>query len=293
MKTQLKERTFLWIGGPRSQAAWLGGDAVKSAMFDMMSLGIGAHETRIMRTFRKIEGQIRDATVQEDVKALIGQEARHYRAHDPLNSDLVEADPELRLYYERLRRRHLKLAEENTYEAALAYLLMTEFSLGCMGRTMLSTDNFFDGADPNLAALWIYHAIEELEHTRVSFDVVNDHFGDGAVPKLLKMSLRRVLGNEDGDVTRDFALQIKFTDRLRFMWIADFVEALNTASMRAIGIRDVWAYFMSEDCLLFRRSGGWYDLFDPKGWHPSQRYEEDQRLIDRWDDYLRSRGYLC
>jgi predicted metal-dependent hydrolase len=292
MHTQLKERTFVWQAEPRPHGGWLAGDPVRSAMFNVMSLGIGAHEVRVMRTFRKIESQVRDPAVKDSVKALIGQEAQHFQAHDPLNAGLTRADPELRRFYERIRSRHLQLSEASTYEAALGYLLATEFSFGCMGRAFLTTEKFFDGADPDIAALWIYHSIEELEHTRVSFDVVIDHFTDRAVPRLLKGSLQRVLGYDDGDLTTDTDLQIKFTDKLRFAWVTDFVDALNADSMRAIGIRDVYSYFMSEDCVFFRRSAGWYDLFDPDGWHPSRRYDEDARLIDHWDDYLRSRGYL-
>jgi hypothetical protein len=289
---QLKDRTFVWPAEPRPLRSWLAGDALRSAMFNVMSLGLGAHEVRVMRTFRKIEGQVRDPAVKDSVKALIGQEAQHFRAHDPLNTTLTRDDPELRRFYERIRNRHLQLSEANTYEAALGYLLITEFSFGCMGRAFLTNDRFFDGADPDIAALWIYHSIEELEHTHVSFDVVSEHFGDRAVPRLLKGSLQRVLGDEDGDLTTDPGLQIKFTDKLRFAWVTDFVDALGAASMRAVGIRDVYSYFMSEDCVFFRRSAGWYDLFDPDGWHPVRRYDEDARLIDHWEGYLRSRGNL-
>jgi hypothetical protein len=292
MKTQLVERVFVWHAEPNAHGGWLAGDPVRSGMFNIMSLGIAAHEVRVMRTFRKAEAQVADAGIKADIRALIGQERQHYRAHNPLNTLLLDADAELKLFFERIRSRHLKLSEENSYDAALGYLLATEFLLGCMGRAVLSTDGFFEGADPDIAALWIYHSLEELEHTRVSFDVVHDYLGEGSVPKLLKGSLQRVLGDTRGDLTTDPALQIKFTDKLRFNWIADFVDALGAPTMRAVGIRDILDYFMSEDCILFRRSAGWYNLFDPTSWHPSRRYDEDMRLIERWDTHLRTHGYL-
>jgi hypothetical protein len=293
MHTQLKERTFVWPAAPRPVRGWLAGDAMRSAIFDIMSLGLGAHEVRIMRTFRKIEGQIRDPAVYDSVKALIAQEAQHFQAHEPLNAALTRADPELQRFYERSRRRHLQQSEANSYEEALGYLLVTEFSFGCMGRAFLTTEQFFDGADPDIAALWIYHSIEELEHTRVSFDVVNDHLGDRAVPRLLNGALHGVLGGESGDLTTDPALQIKFTDKLRLAWVMEFRDAAASASLRGrVGLRDIYAYFMSEDCIFFRRNAGWYDLFDPDGWHPSRRHDEDARLIDHWDRHLRDRGYL-
>lgn len=291
-KIKLQERTFVWPAEPNLSDSWLAGDITRSTIFNGMSLLLGAHEARLMRTFNMVLKEVRDPDVRSDVHLLIAQESRHYRAHDGFNSGLMTKDAKLQTFFDNLRGRHFKETEEASFAGMLAYLLFTEHLFGCMGRAFLSRKDFFEGADSNNAALWIYHSIEELEHTRVSFDVVNDCLGKDGVQKLLSGAVSRNLGYDNCNIFEAPELQAKLTDKLRWTFLSHLVDSLTSATMRGAGIRDLYDYyFMNEGSVLYSRDAGWFDLF-VDGWHPSVRYEEDVRLIEHWDGYLRRQGFV-
>jgi hypothetical protein len=290
-RIELRRREFTWKSEPDREEAWSSSDDPRGWIFNLLSLGIGAHEARIMRTLNSVKGDLKAAVVRADVDALMAQESRHYRAHDPLNHELTTSDPEVARFFSSLRGHHLEQSQGSTLESALRYLLLAEHCFGCMGRSFLNRPEFFAGADPDLAALWIYHSIEELEHTRVTFDVIQDYLGERGVLKLLNEWAERETGRARCDVTRDSDLQRKLTDKFCWQWLTDNMSALFCESLRTLRIGDLVGYFMSEDSIICRRDSGWYELF-AAGWHPSARYDEDIELISHWDTYLRTAGYL-
>jgi hypothetical protein len=143
---------------------------------------------------------------------------------------------------------------------------------------------------PDIAALRIYHSINELEHTRVSFDVARACLGSDGVPSLLRNAVKRLTGYIDGDVTRDRQLQDEMTDKMRWQRLTDMVEALACPSMRGARIRDLYNEFMGAHSVIFS-AGEWYHFFDPNGWHPPACYDEDARLIEYFS-YLRREGFI-
>src|SRR5207244_3358365 len=53
----------------------------------------------------------------------------------------------------------------------LAVTIALEHFTAIMADAMLTNDGVLEGADPRMAALWRWHAIEETEHKAVAFDV--------------------------------------------------------------------------------------------------------------------------
>jgi predicted metal-dependent hydrolase len=166
---------------------WFGNDPFKSRFFDSVSLLFPDGERYFIESVRGFRERIEDPKLQEDVKHFIQQEAQHSIAHSKMN-DVLES--------------HGLPVTQITAEANEIFLWMTRnfsprFNLALTAAfehlTALMAESFFGDkkdfavADPYVRALLAWHAIEEMEHRDVAFDVMKTV---GDVPELMrKMAL--------------------------------------------------------------------------------------------------------
>jgi len=152
-------------------ADWHSGDAFKTAFFNALSLTFPVGEKYFIDSVRHFQSQIDDDKLRREVRGFIGQEAIHRREHQQYN-DLAynargfdgtgfEARLQARIDQRDDASPYTRLMETAAFEhltAILAYALLTD-------------DAFLEGADEPLAQLWRWHAIEEVEHKAVAYDV--------------------------------------------------------------------------------------------------------------------------
>ena len=128
-------------------------------------------EKFFIESVRHFRDRISDPQLQEDVQGFIGQEAMHGREHRAYNALLGKAGYDA----DRLERRALTQLNFTRRllppKARLAVTIALEHFTAIMADAMLRDDRVFAGADPRMAALWRWHAIEETEHKAVAFDV--------------------------------------------------------------------------------------------------------------------------
>jgi len=74
-----------------------------------------------------------------------------------------------------------KLRNLITPEDALAITIALEHFTAIMAHELLGDDRILAGADPALAAIWRWHAIEETEHKAVAYDVYRDVVGENGL----------------------------------------------------------------------------------------------------------------
>jgi uncharacterized protein len=162
MRTELDGRT------PRY---WMANDAWETHLLNALSLTFPAGERFFMRSVRALRDQVSDPALAEQVRGFLAQEALHGREHGVLNRWLktlglpagtIERHLEARIQEESATRTPLdNLAVTCALEhftAILAKLLLTDASLRA---------RFHESMLP----LWVWHAIEELDHKAVAFDV--------------------------------------------------------------------------------------------------------------------------
>jgi len=162
MRTELDGRT------PRH---WMGENAWETHLLNALSLTFPAGERFFMRSVRALRDHVTDPALAEQVRGFLAQEALHGREHGVLNRWLktlglpagtIERHLEARIQEESAARTPLdNLAVTCALEhftAILAKLLLTDPSLRA---------RFHESMLP----LWYWHAIEELDHKAVAFDV--------------------------------------------------------------------------------------------------------------------------
>ena len=110
--------------------------------------------------------------LRSDISLFIKQESVHYATHERFNqviANAYEGIPEIEAMVE---AHYAKLLEKRSLAFQVAYCEGFE-TLGPLGSELIingETAEFLEGADPNVATFFRWHAMEEFEHRTVVFD---------------------------------------------------------------------------------------------------------------------------
>lgn len=151
---------------------WHGGDAFRTAYFNALSIMFPIGEQHFIDSVKFYRGQITDPALREHAQAFSAQEYIHRREHQRYNEALCA----LRGYsLDRLehpiRRRQIWALKHLSPIVHLASTVAYEHWTAMLADALLQKPEALAGADPEMAALWRWHAIEESEHKAVAFDV--------------------------------------------------------------------------------------------------------------------------
>lgn len=133
-------------------------------------------EESFIRSVRKFTDQITDPALKKRVAGFIGQESVHGQEHRHLNEKLVEMGfPLVRFFmfdHDNLRQRAF-VRVENMVPAKvhLAFTAAAEHYTATLAERVFSDEMQAIPGDPEVWHLLNWHAMEELEHKSVAFDV--------------------------------------------------------------------------------------------------------------------------
>lgn len=151
---------------------WHGGCAFKTAYFNAMSMLFPLGEKFFIDSVRAFRKQIGDPKLLDEITAFQGQEATHRMQHQTYNELLCEQRGYDLDRFERPVRNRMAWAYRNmSARRRLAGTVANEHITAIMANDMLAHKDSFIDANPNVAAMWQWHGIEETEHKAVAFDV--------------------------------------------------------------------------------------------------------------------------
>jgi predicted metal-dependent hydrolase len=147
---------------------WLNGDPIATAFFNALSITFPRGEAYFIDSVRTFRDGVPDRLAGE-IAAFIKQEVVHSREHLAFNRqvtdhgyDVSRLDADVTTV--------LDLAKQRPPIASLAATMALEHFTAILAHELLSDPRHLDGADPEIAALWRWHAIEEIEHKGVAHD---------------------------------------------------------------------------------------------------------------------------
>ena len=147
---------------------WNGGDPVGTAVYNALSATFPKGEAFFVESVRAFrEGA--PAKLAEEIKAFTTQEAIHSREHDAFNKTALEAGYDLKPLEDRVEWR-LGIIRSKPPIAGLAATMALEHFTAILAHELLADVRHLGSAEAEAAALWRWHAIEEIEHKGVAYD---------------------------------------------------------------------------------------------------------------------------
>jgi uncharacterized protein len=154
--------------GTAQKRWWLNGDPIATAFYNALSVTFPKGEAFFIEAV-KAHRDGAPPKLEAEIRAFVQQEIMHTREHVSFNKGVVDAGYDIEPL-ERVVLQTLALTNGRPPIFRLAVTMALEHYTGIMAAQMLRDDRHFAGADPEQAAMWRWHAIEEIEHKGVAYD---------------------------------------------------------------------------------------------------------------------------
>ena len=185
---------------------WLGGDAFKTRFCDAMSTIFPEGERFFISCVRDFRDQVTDPQLQEEIKHFMRQEGQHGIIHSQFNEHLTKQgirvarlEGVMKWWLFDVLRKYLP--KKHT----LALTAASEHLTAIMAEALFTRKTVMGAADPRMFAMYAWHAMEEMEHKAVAFDVMQ---------KVAKVGyLRRVLALVETTLAFNFNV-LSFTNAM-------------------------------------------------------------------------------
>jgi predicted metal-dependent hydrolase len=147
-----------------------GNNATATLFFAMLSGFFPPGERFFMESVRRFRDQVTDEKLKAEISGFMGQEAIHGREHDRLNEMLAARGFDMKIP-ELTVKVGLMVLERMPASTQLAATTFMEHFTALLAERLLDDDDFRNLADPEMIKIWQWHALEELEHKSVAYDV--------------------------------------------------------------------------------------------------------------------------
>ncbi|MES2091702.1 MAG: metal-dependent hydrolase [Pseudomonadota bacterium] len=251
---------------------WFGGDAFKTRFFDAMSTMFPEGERFFISCVRDFRDQVTDPVLMQEIKDFIRQEGQHGIVHTQFNNRLKAQGIDVDML-ERMEKQLLFniVRKYVPKKHTLATTAAAEHMTAIMAHSFFERKEVLESADPRMRAMYAWHAMEEIEHKAVAFDVMQ---------KIAKVWYpRRVLAMME--VTLGFTIHALLITR--YMLKVDGFSRWERTKMWAKGLW--WLYKPGG---LFLSIFGHYIQYYKPGFHPWQTGQMHSYQL--WLDTLNRTG---
>ncbi len=255
-----------WDFADLRERFFFGGNGLKSAFVVALSGTFPPGEKEFIQSVRLFMDQVQDPKLIADVKDFTAQEGQHSFQHKLLN----EAFDRLGYSATQVSEQFDEIEKEWTAERSdadrLAATVVMEHITAVMAHFALTRSEEFDPLPDSIQELLLWHAMEEIEHKSVAFDVYDECVGD-------RNRLRR---------------QLMLHMILFPLGIRDFQRML----LRELGHKTTWKeraemarYLLGPKGLVVSVLPRYLALLKP-GFHPWDL--DDSHLVEEWKHRLQT-----
>ena len=161
---------------------------VMSHLLTALSSTFPIGEQFFVYSVRNVRDKVQDETLQAQIAAFIGQEAMHSKAHAEFNAAWRSEDYNLDRFQAWLARKDDYVKNLHP-KIQLAITCAFEHFTALLGGYILRHPEVLATLDEDAAKLWVWHAIEEIEHRAVAFDVYQAVYGDDKIRRMIMRSV--------------------------------------------------------------------------------------------------------
>ncbi len=151
---------------------WHSGKVGVTAFYDALSVLFPLGERAFIRSILRVRDDINDPELLKSIDGFKGQEAIHAREHEKYNQRLRSLGYEV----DALEAKQAKTIDwtENKLGCYrnLAITACMEHFTSILASQVVGDLGYFEGANSKVRDFWTWHALEEIEHRTVAFDVL-------------------------------------------------------------------------------------------------------------------------
>jgi len=241
------------------------GNSCVSSMWVALSASFPAGEGEFIKSVKLFEDQVTDLKLREDVRDFTQQEAHHSLQHRQINKvfdDLGYDTVGLNEFFKQeLRKRELNWSPEKR----LARTVCAEHVTAIMANHALTHPEHMANFPESFRNLFLWHALEEVEHKSVAFDVYQACVGD-----------RKLLHKQYKIFTRfEFPFNVWMSSRYLLKQLGHKVSWKER--------KVLWNHLYGEGGLISDMRG-LYKQFLSKDFHPWDH--DDSELVETWKEEL-------
>ncbi|HEY5713340.1 MAG TPA: metal-dependent hydrolase [Allosphingosinicella sp.] len=245
--------------GLKQDRWWMGGDPVATAYYNALSVTFPKGEAFFVESVRAF----REGTppkLAAEIKAFTTQEVMHSREHVQFNKRAVDAGYDISGLEARVEWR-LGMTKDRPPIVNLAATMCLEHFTAILANQLLRNPRHLERADPENAALWRWHSIEEIEHKGVAYDTWL--FATRSLPRFKRWKIKAKVMMF---VTRNFVVD-------RTIGTLELLRQDGITGVRAWA-RVLWFAWIRPG-MMRKILGAWLSFFMP-GFHP---WNHDDRAL--------------
>lgn len=243
---------------------WWAGDAFGTAWHNALSATFPRGEAFFIESVKAHRAGA-DPQLAEEIRAFIRQEVNHTREHVAFNRlaqdhgyDIAKIDARVKELLDLIKGRPVIIN--------LAVTIALEHYTAMMANEFLANPRHFAQADPEVAAMWRWHAAEEIEHKGVAYDTFIHATKDWSGVKAWR--LRSII-------------MLIITKQFIFNRWKDSIELLAQDGITGWKARwGLFKYLTVKPGVLRRIFPAWLSYFRPS-FHPWDH--DDRELIGKYD----------
>ncbi|HET9238683.1 MAG TPA: metal-dependent hydrolase [Oligoflexus sp.] len=150
---------------------WYQNNPVKTHFFNALSTLFPQGENFFIASVRAFEHCARTPALQQQIRDFVTQEKNHAAIHKAYNRCLARAGYDV-AWMEKLLHEKISFGQQHVPPLILlAVTVATEHITAVLGEKVLQGDLVPEGIDPELRKIWIWHALEEVDHKAVAMDL--------------------------------------------------------------------------------------------------------------------------
>ena len=166
---------------------WFGGDPFKTRFFDAMSTLFPEGEKFFITCVRDYRERITDPVLQQEVKDFMRQEGAHGMVHTQFNDRLKAQGIQVDRIEEQTRKILARIRGIMPRTFTLGQTAAAEHMTAIMAHSFFHRREVMEDADPRIRAMYAWHAVEEIEHKAVAYDVLTKVAKAGYFMRVLTM----------------------------------------------------------------------------------------------------------
>jgi predicted metal-dependent hydrolase len=161
-------RNIAFGRGQQHERWWMNSDPVATAFHNAMSATFPQGESFFVESVKRFRDEVPEP-LKSQIADFVRQEVLHTREHVAFNRQATDAGYDLSAIEAQVRER-LALVRSRHPVAQLAVTVALEHFTAIFAHRLLSEANALAGAPDEARRMWLWHAIEEVEHKGVAFD---------------------------------------------------------------------------------------------------------------------------